>query len=116
MASAQGCGGSSTDSLAAYDHESSSWRTSQLSLFGGLSEYLETWPSAGMTQSGIAYQRESLAPSITVTGSGLWPTPRREDYKGASSRGPCAIRRVQTGEANLPEAVQMETPGPLNPT
>jgi hypothetical protein len=68
-------GVSFTDSLASYDRDSSSWRTSQLSLFGGLVEYLETWPRAGMTQSGIAFQRPPLAPLTDETESGLWPTP-----------------------------------------
>jgi hypothetical protein len=144
MENAQGFGESLTDSLASYDPDTSSWRTCQLSVFGGLSEFSETWPRAGLMRSGTVYQRVPLVPLTREIESGLWPTPvaqeggvgknpaargrklhievqkwptpRREDYKGASSKGPCAIRRVATGEANLPEAVQMDTPGPLNPT
>jgi hypothetical protein len=75
MASAQDSGPSLPDSLASYDHATSSWRTSQHCLLGGLDEFSETWPRAGMTRNGTAYP---LRPSVPLTGviaSGLWPTP-----------------------------------------
>ena len=36
----------------------------------------------------------------------MWPTPRNADYKGAVHPSDTTARRVHTGEANLPEAVQ----------
>ena len=64
------------DSLASFDPATSSWRTSQLSLLGGLDEFSETWPRSGMTRSGTAYRLQPLAPLTGGTASGLWPTPR----------------------------------------
>src|SRR5207253_1182561 len=67
-------GASLPDSLASYDRASSSWRTSQFSLFGGCSEFSETLPRSGMTRSGIAYQLPPLAPLTAEIDSGLLPT------------------------------------------
>jgi hypothetical protein len=73
----RGSGRSSLDSFASYDPTTSSWRTSQLCLDGALDEFSETWPRAGMTQSGTAYQLlVPLAPLTKEIGSGSWPTPR----------------------------------------
>lgn len=65
-----------TGSFAKYDPDSSSWRTSQLCLDGGLTLYSETWPRAGIMQNGIVYQLRPLAPITKGTGSGLLPTPQ----------------------------------------
>lgn len=62
-------------SLASFDPDTSSWRTSQLSLLGGLDEFSETWPRSGMTRNGTAYRLQPLAPLTGGTGSGLLPTP-----------------------------------------
>ena len=67
--------------LAKYDRATSSWRTSQLCLDGGLALFSETWPRSGMTQSGIAYQLPMLVPLTCEIERGLWPTV------GAQSRG-----------------------------
>jgi len=64
-----------SESFAMYDPATSLWRTSQLSLVEGLDEFLETWPRAGTTRTGIAYQHEALVPLTGGTGCSLWPTP-----------------------------------------
>lgn len=75
--------GESTPALLAnYDHATSSWRTSQHSLEGGLTEFSETWPRSGMTRNGTAYQLEPLVPHTFVTDSGLRPTPCASDWRG----------------------------------
>ena len=66
-------------SLAKYDLDTSSWRTSQLSLAGGLEEYSETFPRSGMMRSGTAYQLPPLVPLTAATESGYWPTPVKVD-------------------------------------
>ena len=71
--------------LANFDLDTRSWRTSQLSLFGGLAEFSQTWPRSGMTRNGTAYQLDPLAPLTDETGSGLWPTPMAQDG-GAGAR------------------------------
>jgi hypothetical protein len=72
-------GASIGESFASYDHATSSWRTSQRCLDGDLERFSETWPRAGMTQSGIAYQRQPLAPLTREIASGSWPTPDARD-------------------------------------
>lgn len=80
-------GPSTHDSLASFDPDTSSWRTSQLSLLGGLDEFSETWPRSGMTRNGTAYQRVPLAPLTGGIASGLWRTPqaRGGDRRGAQN-------------------------------
>lgn len=63
------------ESLANYDPDSRSWRTSQRCLNGTWAEFSETWPRSGTTRSGIAYQRPPLVPRISATGFGYLPTP-----------------------------------------
>ena len=114
------CGASSLGSFARWDHDTLSWRTSQLSLTGDLMSFSETWPNAGTMQSGIAYQRHRSAPRTSETDSSLWPTPAASDYKGAPS-----LKRVQerakqsTRGVRLPEHIsrkfQIEVRGKLNP-
>jgi hypothetical protein len=77
----------SLDWFARFDPATSSWRTSQLSLEGGLSEFSETWPRAGMTRSGMSFQLVPLAPTISESASGYWPTPRANKVGGYSSDG-----------------------------
>ena len=36
----------------------------------------------------------------------MWPTPRFADFKGATKPSDCTQSRVETGKANLPEAIQ----------
>jgi integrase len=73
--------------LASFDPDTSSWRTSQLSLLGGLDEFSGTWPRSGMTRSGTAYQLQPLAP--LTEGPHLWLVAypgrarRRQDARGA---------------------------------
>lgn len=73
------CGGS----FAKFDPESSLWRTSQLCLVGGLAEFSETWPRAGLMRNGIAYPLNSLGLPISESVSGLLPTIGANESKGA---------------------------------
>jgi hypothetical protein len=66
----------SSDSLATFDHDSFSWKTSQLSLLEDLNEF--SWSSlrSGMIVAGRLYQPENLAPRTCGSGgSYLLPTP-----------------------------------------
>ena len=78
-------GASTRDSFASFDPATSSWRTSQLSLDGGLSVFSETWPRAGMTRSGTASRLRPLAPLTDATGSGLLHTPTAKANQDAPS-------------------------------
>lgn len=82
QASAVACGMSTPDLLANYDPERSSWRTQQLCLIEGLTEFSQTWPRSGMMRSGTAYQLPSLVRVTDATVSGSWPTPLASEGKG----------------------------------
>ena len=81
------CGVSSRGSLASYDHESSSWRTSQLSLLGEEHESLATLPRWGTTRAGELYPLPTPELGIGEKGGGAWPTPRAEERSQKSSLG-----------------------------
>jgi hypothetical protein len=95
--------------LANYDPNSRSWKTSQLSLFGGYSTFLETWPRSGMTRNGIAYQLATLGPGMNGTESGFLPTPR------ATARGSPKDRYFgsATYRSNLEEALRNGPDDPI---
>jgi len=78
-------GSTCTESLANYDPDTSSWRTSQLCLDGGWAEYSEPWPRSGMTRNGIAFQLPPSAPTTKGIGYGSLPTPAKRDGKDVSS-------------------------------
>ena len=94
---------SSPASLATYDPDTSSWRTSQGSLFEGWEEFSETWPRSGTTRSGTAYRLPPSAPHIYERGSSFWPTPIADS---ASER----TTPYTQGGVPLPVAVRWRTP------
>ena len=73
--SGQGSGFTSIGSLASFDPDTSSWRTSQLCLNGELDEFSETWPAAGSMRSGRISSRAPWVCHIHDDGCSLWPTP-----------------------------------------
>jgi hypothetical protein len=69
--------------FAFYDPDSSSWRTSALSLVEEWGEFSETWPRSGMTRGGSAYELPTPELPTDVSGSSSsLPTPRAS--RGAS--------------------------------
>jgi hypothetical protein len=77
----------SSESFAWYDHDSSSWKTSQLSLLTQCSEpFLENWPKQGMTQNGRAYRQALWAPVTSASDGGALPTPRASDGERGRDR------------------------------
>lgn len=86
LASEADYGASLRESLATFDRDSSSWRTSQLCLVEGTARFLETWPRSGMTLSGTAFRLPPLARLIAATESGsLLPTPSHMQAAGSAS-------------------------------
>ena len=74
-ASARAYGKSSGELLAKYDHDTASWKTSQLCLDGDLALFSETWPRSGTMRNGTAYLLPPLVLLTDEIGSGSWPTP-----------------------------------------
>ena len=89
-ARAAGSGASTREWFASYDPASSSWRTSQASLFAGWDEFSETWPRSGMTQSGRAFAPATWVPRTGAAASSssprAWPTPVVTDSVGGGNR------------------------------
>ena len=81
MAKDRDCGQPLREPFSFYVQNMRAWKTSQLCLDGEWSEFWETWPHAGMTRSGKAYELPTLARRTAESESGLWPTPRVEDHK-----------------------------------
>jgi hypothetical protein len=84
------CGPSTPDSFASLGPDGS-WRKtcqgySQITLDGSLEAFSETWPRAGMTQSGRAFLLPTWGHRTDATGCGLLPTPTVGDSRSAGSR------------------------------
>lgn len=120
-------GQSTPVSLASYDPDTSSWKTSQLCLLGGSEPFSGTWPRSGMTRSGIAYQLAPLAPLTAGTVSGLLqPGPRRPGPSGnelgravnqAEWATPTAHPRTHTPrQVDHGQQLANQVGGSLNPT
>ena len=65
--------------FAKFSQESSSWKTAQCSLLGGLDEFSETWPRWGSMRNGASYLRRIPALPICESASGYWQTPVADD-------------------------------------
>ena len=78
-ASAPGFGARWREWFARYDPDSSSWKTPQCSLLGGLAEFSETWPRWGLMRGGECWERRTRVPRTGACGSGSWPTIRSAD-------------------------------------
>lgn len=94
-----------SDSLASADPSSSSWKTYQLSLFGGLTEF--SWDSMrwGMMRGGQLFQPQKWEPRTCENESGFLPTPRASD---GEKGGP---NQAQHGQPSLVSiAVNWPTP------
>src|SRR6266540_1417175 len=75
-----GSGPTLLGSFGSYDPASSWWRTLRPSSQAMLwDEYSGTWPRAGMTLNGTAYQLRPLVRPISEIGSIYWPTPVSDD-------------------------------------
>lgn len=72
-------------SFAKFDHELSSWRTSQSCLIEGSETLSGRWPRSGTILSGIAYQRHTLGRPSSAIVSGCLPSPNARDGKDVSS-------------------------------
>jgi hypothetical protein len=91
-ASEVGSGPNSHESFAFFDHESSSLKTSQRSLFGGWTEFSETLPRSGTMRSGRLYVHPMWARLIDESESSSsrgddWPTPMSYGH-GEESNAP----------------------------
>lgn len=85
MEKGQECGHKWLASFVKFDQDSSSWKTHQCSLLGGLDEFLETWPQWGLMQDGESWELTLQDLTISETESGLLPTVLATDWKGGTT-------------------------------
>lgn len=90
------CGSSMRELLASYDHDSSSWRTSQRSLLAGSPECLVTLPRSGTIRSGSLCALPTLGHHTEESDSSSWATPQAHDATatGKSTYGRDPVREV----------------------
>lgn len=101
------CGENLPASFAKWDPDTSSWRTHQYSLLGGLESFSETWPRWGMMRGGESFQLPTpsglLALRAWITsesesGSSL-PTPQASDNRDRGNLdNPSIQRRIALGK------------------
>ena len=85
-------------SFAKWDLDTSSWKTHQCLLLGGLESFSETWPKWGMMRGGECSERVIPAHPTSGTGSGYsLPTPTtapEAPNKNANTNGPKNLLEV----------------------
>ena len=87
------CSSISSEPLATYDLATSSWRTSQPSLWDGSSTpFTGRWPKSVLMLSGRVYEQPTLARLMAATGGGA--------SRGTESRWPTVTRLDSTSTAN----------------
>jgi hypothetical protein len=85
--SAADCGPRWHGSFSRFDPATSSWKTRQSLLTGGLEEFSETWPDWGLMRDGECSVRPTLEPRRLENASGLWPTPRAAERGAYQQKG-----------------------------
>ena len=81
-----GSGHTSDASLATWNPEDSSWRTSQASFWEESSPYSESWPKTGTTRCGQLFALQTLEPHIAASASSFWPTATQDSVSQRSKR------------------------------
>ena len=111
-AHAAACTGRSCESLAIFDPDTCSWKTSQQSLVKGSERFTQTWPRSVMSSGQSVYALPMLAQITTATDGGvshvdrMYPTPTAHDAKKGAY--PSEYKRKTPGIAVL-------VGGPVNP-
>lgn len=104
----------SQDLQASYAPDSFSWKTSQLSLFGGLTEF--SWSSLrwGMMQDGRLYQPRALEPVTAEIDGGYLPTPTAS-IEGSNCSPGSTNRRMGLSQLARKGLLPGHPAGSLNP-
>jgi hypothetical protein len=114
MVKRAGCGEKWRVSFAKLSPDMSSWRTPQLSLFGGLEEFSAIWPPWGLMLDGECFPQPMLEHDTSVSGYGLseiigtpirTPRSRSEDFGEGRVPNPYEICK-KDGGLPMPEWVE----------
>ena len=74
------------ESLTKYDQETSSWKTHQCLLLGGLESFSETWPKWGIMQNGECWEVSRPTDSVKESVYGFMPAPTKSDMQGGGDK------------------------------
>jgi len=98
----------SSDSLARFDRDLSSWKTCQQSLLEDSEQYSGKWPRYGMTVDGVFYPLTTWARRTDEKDGGCWPTPtvQDSDHADALSGGVCGKQGEKMSNPKLAEMAQ----------
>ena len=91
------------ESFTKFDRGSSSWKTRQCSLLGGLEEFSETWPQWGWMRNGECSELPALEQPITEPGFTWLLTPTAQSWKAWTFRNPFGLIRKNHADGNLQE-------------
>ena len=86
------CGQKWQESFAKLDRVSSMWKTRQLSLFGGLAPFSETWPLWGTMRRGECFRLAMLEHDTSVKECGSMPIPCR--YGNGGTGGTAKLKSL----------------------
>jgi hypothetical protein len=86
-ASALDSGDKWPESWVKYDRATSSWKTAQRSLLGGLESFLGTWPNSGLMRAGMCWELPTSAPVIGESEFGYAPTVLTSEATGPGLHG-----------------------------
>ena len=89
----------SSNLLAFYDRQSSSWRTCQMSLIWGSPKYAERWPKSGMICNGELFRLHQWELPICGGDGSLLPTPVTSGHYFNRSPGSTKKRYLLIGLA-----------------
>lgn len=102
-------------SLAIYDPATSSWRTSQRSLFEGWTPFSGRFPKHGMMQSGRVSERPMSARRTGASASSSWPTVRATEWKGCGPKGSKSQKHMLKRQYLAATVCEMNWPTPNAP-
>ena len=97
MVKGRDCGVKCLELYGRLDLNTSSLKTSQLSLFQDSSKSYATFPKSGMMQNGNVYQTTLLDTLTKGKGFILLPTPTKSDYKATFASMDALTRYLKSG-------------------
>lgn len=110
-----GCGQSLQGSFARLSPDKSSWRIPQCFALEGLPESSPTFPTSGTMRNGECWEQPTLAPGISASECGSWPTPNvpngcRTLHHVDTFNGKTAYHNGKKVQVGLEQAVKWPTP------
>lgn len=101
-----GSGRTFSESLATWNPEASSWRTSQASFMEELNTYSQGWPRSGSMRNGQVFERPMSARHTDESEFSSWPTATASDVHRPNTKSP----ESASGHMLAAKAEEWQTP------